>query len=184
MITSFWKKKLFFYSVVTTWEKQISTMKTFVFVGFLPCLLLDVGLCVGNFDNESFLAHIFFINSTFNYANLYEQKTLSKHQKIPLLHLLPPLFLCQIYRCKCWHLPLTPLLKSDKFLQIPFPVSCQSYRPEKRLVLSVFPGHLTSLQNLFCFFKTNVMEEIMLFRVKGQRVRDIFYFLVKLGTAL
>lgn len=118
---------------MTTWEKQISTMKTFAFVGIVPCLLLDVGLCVGNFDNESFLAYIFFINSIFNYANLYEQKPPSKHQKIPLLHLLPPLFQCQIYRCKCWYLPLTPLLESDKFLQIPFPVLCQSYSPEKKI---------------------------------------------------
>lgn len=36
-------------------------MKTVVFVGFVPCLLLDVGLCVGNFDNESFLAYIFLL---------------------------------------------------------------------------------------------------------------------------
>lgn len=159
-------------------------MKTFAFVGIVPCLLLDVGLCVGNFDNESFLAYIFFINSIFNYANLYEQKPPSKHQKIPLLHLLPPLFQCQIYRCKCWYLPLTPLLESDKFLQIPFPVLCQSYSPEKRLVVSVFSGHLVSMQNLSCCFKTNAVKEIILFRVKGQRVRDIFSFLATLCTAL
>lgn len=36
-------------------------MKTVVFVGFVPCLLLDVGLYVGNFDNESFLAYIFLL---------------------------------------------------------------------------------------------------------------------------
>lgn len=36
-------------------------MKTVVFVGFGPCLLLYVGLCVGNFDNESILAYIFLL---------------------------------------------------------------------------------------------------------------------------
>lgn len=41
-------------------------------VGFMPCLHLDVGLCLGKFDYDIFGINIW-INSIFNYTNFYEQ---------------------------------------------------------------------------------------------------------------
>lgn len=46
---------------------------------------------------------------------------------------------------------------------------------KKRYVLSVFPGHLMSTQGPTCFFKMDLLKEIISSRVRGHRIRDTFY---------
>lgn len=99
-----------------------------------------------------------------------------KHQTIPFLHTLTPVFLCQVYRCIYWYLPPTPLLESDKlFHRFHFQSYAKIFHCTKKKFFQFYLAILTDLQDLTRFLKNDVSKEIIFSRLKGCRIRDAFH---------
>lgn len=120
------------------------------FCGICALFAFDAGLCVGNFDNYSFLASIFLL---IQYLAMLIHMNKNTQANIRQFHsyTLTPVFLCQVYRCMCWYLPPTFLLESDKLLHRFFFWSYAKilHSTKKIELLSVFHGHLTSTKESY-----------------------------------